>query len=362
MEWYTITPLDVLLFRDAKPFSPGERAWASSLFPPNGHAIAGAIQGLLQREQDFHLIGPFLCYQETLYFPIPLAYSQTVPLVPLAWDHTHPLYGVLQTNPEQCQPLVRASWASPPGRGRKQDYFQYLPFPVIWEYLKTGQIPPRQWQGVEAGQTQPWQGETRSHNTIDRGGRSVLDADGYFVENAIRLNPGWSLAIALEGQFNLPQGSILRLGGEGHRAILAPCPPLGDQWNGLQQVSVGNQGRSQKSLAYLVTPGVFERRHHGTALCQAYPWEWYFAYPAKANQKVGPLVSFATDKPLAISCRMRYGDNQSIPAPQVFAAPPGTVYYLEHPAPLFQERLDAPNHVRRWRKLGYSQLFWLPFG
>lgn len=30
MFWYTLTPLDVLLLRDAKPFTPGERAWAGS--------------------------------------------------------------------------------------------------------------------------------------------------------------------------------------------------------------------------------------------------------------------------------------------------------------------------------------------
>jgi CRISPR/Cas system CMR-associated protein Cmr3 (group 5 of RAMP superfamily) len=47
MYWYTLTPLDILLFRDAKPFTPGERAWAGSVFPPNGHAIAGAIRGVL---------------------------------------------------------------------------------------------------------------------------------------------------------------------------------------------------------------------------------------------------------------------------------------------------------------------------
>jgi hypothetical protein len=30
MYWYTLTPLDVILLRDAKPFTPGERAWAGS--------------------------------------------------------------------------------------------------------------------------------------------------------------------------------------------------------------------------------------------------------------------------------------------------------------------------------------------
>ncbi len=62
MYWYTLTPLDIWLFRDAKPFTPGERAWAGSVFPPNGHTIAGALRGLLQSHHDLTLCGPFLCH------------------------------------------------------------------------------------------------------------------------------------------------------------------------------------------------------------------------------------------------------------------------------------------------------------
>ena len=47
MNWYTITPLDVYVFKMLKPFTPGERAWAGSVFPPNGHTIAGALRKLL---------------------------------------------------------------------------------------------------------------------------------------------------------------------------------------------------------------------------------------------------------------------------------------------------------------------------
>lgn len=61
MHWYTLTPLDILLFRDAKPFSPAERAWSESVFPPNGHAIAGALRGLVGSREHWQLIGPFLC-------------------------------------------------------------------------------------------------------------------------------------------------------------------------------------------------------------------------------------------------------------------------------------------------------------
>ena len=48
----------------------------------------------------------------------------------------------------------------------------------------------------------------------------------------------------------------------------------------------------------------------------------------------------ATEKALAISGRISYTPadkaTQSIPAPQVFAAPAGSVYYLECPATFLQ--------------------------
>jgi CRISPR-associated protein Cmr3 len=320
----------------------------------------------------------------------------------VSWDENHHLHSLLESDPERAQPLVRASWAPSPssqGGAKETHYFQYLPYSVIKEYLVTGEILPSAWQRTEEDKTKPWTVETRSHNTIDRGTRTVRDADGYFVENAIRLEEGWSLAIAIECQQELPTRDILRLGGEGHRAILEHCPQLAEQWHDLQHLSQANfakakenykKGEDEKkkdleeaarTLAYLVTPGVFERwQREGRrgdmtdpnmgeelsasvqiATCQAYPWEWHFTHQAKKNQKLGPLVSFATDKPVAISCRMRHDQNNSIPAPQVFAAPAGSVYYLDRPEGLFQDKTDAPDRVQRWRKLGYSELLWLPY-
>jgi len=73
MCWYTLTPLDILLFRDAEVFTPGERAWSQSVFPPNGSVITITVAcGLGSAE--LQLIGPFITATETLYFPRPLGY------------------------------------------------------------------------------------------------------------------------------------------------------------------------------------------------------------------------------------------------------------------------------------------------
>lgn len=96
-------------------------------------------------------------------------------------------------------------------------------------------------------------------------------------------------------------------------------------------------------------------------MCRAWPWEWKLAHTVNSNQKAGNLVSVATDRAVPISCRLKSKENQSAPAPQVFAAPPGSMYYLNQPDQLFQDQSHAPEKVQRWRSLGYSELLWLSY-
>ncbi|MBU7584153.1 MAG: CRISPR-associated protein Cmr3 [Nostoc sp. TH1S01] len=371
MFWYTLTPLDLLLLRDAKPFTPGERAWAGSVFPPNGHAIAGALRGLFSQNRDFRLrlIGPFLCRQtesgNKLYLPRPLGFYKSTPLVPLEWNSDSYLQQALwdKTEPSPLVKLIEDEDGSSTSNSEKK-FRQYLPYEVVHKYLETGQIDKEDWL-VEGGsyEDQPWTVETRSHNSLEEGTRQVKAADGYFVENGIRLYAGWSLAIAIDQEINTP--TTLRLGGEGHRTILQRCNELDEQWANLQQQSQKNFKSGGKSIAYLVTPGVFERKDKdkGTekSLCRAFPWEWKLAHTVNKNQTPGDLVSVATDKAVLVSCRFRDKDeiNKSIPAPQVFAAPPGSLYYLNQPRSLFQE--NEQTKVNNWRKLGYSELLWINY-
>lgn len=367
MNWYTITPLDILLFRDAKPFTPGERAWASSTFPPNGHTIAGALRKLLGERINLQITGPFFCRNETLYFSRPIGFVGSTPLVPLDWDKNHHLKKQLLWEQEQPCPLVKPSHSTNEDEDQEAEnnnfkFREYLPLKVVEKYLEHGRIDKEEWLTKDETEIKPWLVETRSHNAIQEGTRQVKDADGYFVENAIRLKEGWSLAIGLNQAIETP--AIIQLGGEGHRAILQRIEALDNQWQKLQNLSQDNFSNGGKSIAYLVTPGVFERRDskdNRQSVCRAWPSEWKLAHAVNSNQAIGPLVSVSTASALPISCRIRDKDapEKSIPAPQVFAARPGSLYYLNQPEKLFQEETETK--VRVWRQLGYSELLWINY-
>ena len=374
MNWYKLTPLDILMLRDAKPFSPQERAWAGSIFPPNGHTIAGAFRGILGERKDFKIVGPFLCYQNTkntLYLPRPLGFVKSVPLVPLTWETESYIKNALWDKTQPC-PLVKPHNKKDDDdlvkdNGVETKFRQYLPYCVVKKYLETGKIDKNDWNIIkDSHEDKPWDEETRSHNNIEPGTKQVKVPDGYFVEKAIRLHQNWSFAIGINHEITTP--ATIRLGGEGHRVIVESCPELGEQWQELQKISDGNFKADTKSIAYLVTPGVFERPHHKynpeqrVNLCRPYPWEW--------KLKDGIFVSMSTDKAVPISCRIREKEDntKSIPAPQVFAAPPGSLYYLNKPQGLFQDNekvhkngTNEDNRVNNWRQLGYSEMLWIKY-
>ncbi len=366
--WYKISPVDILLFRDAKPFTPGERAWAAGGFPPSGHTIAGAVRGVIDRNLDLELIGPFLCYHDTLYFPRPLNFVNGDRLIPLAWHKQHPLLEQIIWDESQPNPLVMPPQPRTSSASVAQIYRQYLPVDTIESFLKTGNISresfgvPSQEAEDLSSEQQPWKTETRSHNSIDNYTKQVKASGSYFIENAVRLLPNWTIAIGLD--IDLPTPTVIRLGGEGHRAIVNKCPALDEQWNTISELSTTNFRSTKKALAYLITPGIFERKQNNRALCRSYPWEWKLAHTNNPNQTKGNLVSVATEKAIPISGRIRDSENNSsIPAPQMFAAPAGSVYYLNQPQALFGavEDTKAAKGVRELQSLGYSKLLWAKY-
>ncbi|MBR8829384.1 MAG: CRISPR-associated protein Cmr3 [Gomphosphaeria aponina SAG 52.96 = DSM 107014] len=358
MYWYTITPLDVLMFRDAKPFTPGERAWAGSVFPPHGHTIAGGLRGLLGQKTELNLKGPFFCYYENetpkIYLPRPLNFVGEKILIPLPWNKELALNQAMwDENKPAPLGTIKTNKEDEDDEEETPKLRRYLPYSVVKEYLTKSSIGKEDWKVKNPGEDKPWKIETRSHNSIEEGTKKVKDADGYFVENCIRMLPGWSLALGVDQEITTPV--TFRLGGEGHRVILNRVSSLDEQWNDLVELSSENFKAKEKAIAYLVTPGIFERLDGGKqAKCKPWPWEWKI--------KEGNLVSVVSDRAVPLSCRIRDAQKStSIPAPQVFAAPPGSVYYLEKPQELFQNSAGASEKSQRWQQLGYGELLWIKY-
>ncbi len=383
MYWYKLTPLDVLMFRDAKPFSPQERAWAGSVFPPNNHAIAGALRSSLGINGNIKMKGTLLCCDENLYFPRPFNYVNQNRLEPIEWlDDKHPSKQMLWDKSKPV-PLVlsdRANNDPDEDKHKKAEYRQFLPSDVVLKLLNNETLIDKDWLVNQAKEKKdkPWIVETRSHNTLQDGTRTVKESDGYFVENAVRMIDGWGLAIAVDKKTdaklnNLQKPLVMRLGGEGHRVLMERCHAFDNQWDKLQKVSFNNFNTGGRSLAYMVTNGVFERMtDRGTpknakyqrSLCRPYPWEWELADPDSGSSDRNVLVSVATDKPVPISCRFRDKDTgESVPAPQVFAAPAGSVYYLERPTELWQNTKEQGDKksLKVWHDLGYAEMLWIKY-
>lgn len=142
MYWYKINPLDILLLRDAKPFTPGERAWAGSIFPPHGHTLAGAIRSLLPRVQTVTLTGPLFCFNQALYFPRPLGFVGKNPLLPLPWHPADsPLKSQMLWDKTQPAPLAPLEPVSPADKKREEKHFRsWLPTEVMAKYLAQGKL------------------------------------------------------------------------------------------------------------------------------------------------------------------------------------------------------------------------------
>ncbi len=105
LHWYSLDPLDVLLLREAKPFSPADGSWAKGLFPPMPITVFQALRSALpeQAGQERHLefLGPFLLQETTdgtvLWLPTP---KDLLAVFPRLWlDFWMKWYRVVQNQP-----------------------------------------------------------------------------------------------------------------------------------------------------------------------------------------------------------------------------------------------------------------------
>jgi CRISPR-associated protein Cmr3 len=361
MYWYSIEPLDVLLFREAKPFSPSEGSWAKGQFPPLPitvfQSLRSALEQYQQKNRDLEFLGSFLLDQDdNLWLPTPkdlLAVSKRRINEEAGGDDLDE-----KTNDwhriERLQPI-------------EEKVRKYIPFdsdelkPMVTPSIKPDEFicgRPQPWIKADAliqylqGETltnsknfheDPWNVQILPHIRMQSGTRQVRDEEGYFTEVAIRLRSGWRLVAAISAKL---EQMVVRLGGEGHRALISSLPDF-QPWRNL---ATYEQPKDGSNFAYLLTPGIAEKQ---PALYGVYPINW--------QENLSGCVS---DRPLlwggVSTIQRKEQDKEFALLPQRAFVPPGTVYLFDKIPPQtdYLLPLTGGNWLTTFKQLNYGKLLW----
>ncbi len=237
-----IQPMDVLLFRDGRPFSAGSDHHAESMFPPYPSVIQGAIRSYqlarlgvdLHNRADIenvvgkpntygslHLRGPFLAKKDsqgkiTRYFPQPADAQKVSRGVIKQADKPRILPANVGTN--SPTPML-IGWNDPPQKGESG---LWLTEESLYQYLDG-----------KAVKTIP---ETDLFITENRFGIGTNSTTGTTLQGAlyevsfVRLQQSVGLLVEMEGDGydTWDQTGVLQLGGESRSATyeVVTLPPL----------------------------------------------------------------------------------------------------------------------------------------
>ncbi|GEM_PF-705799 len=236
----TITPADVLFFRDSKPFSRGSEHFTRSLFPPLPQTLYGALRtrameglgcdyeafaqgslicgntahleksggietqkkelGTVETPGEFTLKGPFLVKDGSVFLKLPADVKKiedrSIILNPFSWNKC----GIESDNDsiaayahgKDPEPLLEAAG--------------YISLATMTEYLK-GKAPQEiiPLSAVYTHEMRTGIGITSELNATEEG---LLYTIGF-----IRLCEGWSLGASVEHLSSLPSSGLIKFGG-----------------------------------------------------------------------------------------------------------------------------------------------------
>ena len=391
MKWYKLTPLDVLLFRESKPFSPGEASWAKGIFPPLPSTVFQALRTALpiynpkHPIRDLNFLGPFLMdSSQTLWLPTPKdllavgtkregedeteddkfkdsanTWSGITRLVPSnsleTWKHLENSQSVSAMVP----PLLESKEFI---CGRPKPWIKAT---ALCKYL----------QGENSFETNdfeddPWEVQVLPHIDMQEGTRQVKVESGYFTEVATRIKPGWHFVAAFgkkqteneESQQDNStelQQTVIRLGGEGHRALVTPIDTP-EEWESLGSYE---QQNNESCFAYLLTPGLAEAET-GEPIYGVYPQTWQENLAGCVSDRPlmwGGISNIQRRLPTSEPKRAtEKGEVEFSLLPQRAFVPAGTVYLFENGLP--NEKQLIPTVDSSWattfQMLNYGKLLW----
>jgi CRISPR-associated protein Cmr3 len=377
LNWYAIEPLDVLLFRESKPFSPGEGSWAKGIFPPLPSTVFQALRSALpyfgdrqeNKNRNLEFLGAFLMdTNNNIWFPTPKDliavgkkpegeeeteddldnqtsdWHRTLRLQPAeylqqdGWSH-------LCFDSDKLSPMV-----APTGELKANEFIcrpeAWIRLDILIKYLEGESISNSNNEGKANFQADPWSVQVLPHIHMESETRQVKDAEGYFTEVAIRMSPGWRLVAGISSSIDM---TAVRLGGEGHHAIVTSIEDK--KIASLKQLIADfSQPSSEKTFAYLLTPGLAEIE---PTVYGVYPSGWHDC-----------LAGCVSDRPLlwggVSTIKRKHGEKAEFGLlPQRAFVPPGTVYRFNN-RPSTVNLL--PEHGGTWlttfQKLNYGKLLW----
>lgn len=407
MYWYAIEPLDVLLFREAKPFSPGDGSWAKGQFPPSPNTVFQALRSTLptvtkNKERNLQFLGCFLLdNNDNLYLPTPKDLiavgiksnndddkEENQPEDDYdnqedTWHHTDRLISVstysedendsnlskeeLEKERQKWEHLCFDSSALPPMVAPKLNEGEFICRPqswIKWNALKTylkGEKPDNPKDFI----ADPWDVQILPHTHMKTGSRQVRDDDGYFTEVAIRLKPQWRLVVCFSADI---ETTVIRLGGEGHRALVTPLTNFNHGKELKEHITKGKEllqnPESKVKSAYLLTPGLAEIE---PSLYGVYPLAWHNLLKGCVSDRPLLYGGVSTIK-RQVSITKEKGDNEFALLPQRAYVPAGTVYlFKEKLSNLDKEKLfnseqllptSGGDWLKTLKQLNYGKLLW----
>ncbi len=379
MNWYAIEPLDVLLFREAKPFVPGEGSWAKGQFPPMPVTVFQALRSLLDfygsnkkdKQRNLKFIGPFLMDdKQQLWLPTPkdlLAIktkpetSEETPEDDLDeeidnWDRTLCFQPMTREAMEQfgfdrdkLPPMVTPNINQNEFIGRLHSW---ISAEALSKYLRGETLTKDEKQ--KYFHPDPWSVQIMPHIHLKSGERQVQEEEGYFTEVAVRLHSGWKLVAGMSHEFKKTE--VVRLGGEGHRALVSPLPDF-KQWQPLESFTERKKDSNKDSyFAYLLTPGLAEKK---TAVYGVYPKNWQGLLSGCASERALLWGGVSNIQRRIINSSDK-GDTEFALLPQRAFVPPGTVYIFNENLPEDERLLPSAggSWLETFRQLNYGKLLW----
>ncbi|HWQ41726.1 MAG TPA: type III-B CRISPR module-associated Cmr3 family protein [Desulfosporosinus sp.] len=307
-----LNALDTLFFRDAKPFSMGEDAWANGIFPPPLSVVYGALRAVYLSEhigelehangdldQTLRLKINFFAYHGggKYYYPCPLDIVEKKERKNK--NKAEYLMLKLDEKPDVCCSSLYAIDVPMVLQSQEQvkDALGLIDEISLNEYLERNSVPKGLLHVDTFLKDEPKVG-------IGRDDRTKTSDDGMLYRVGMKRMHQLSFAVGYEGVDI--SGNLMKLGGEGKSVSMSLLE---------HEPSVRNQKNYSKNFfkLYMATPAIFKEGWH----------------PSPEKIPGAKLVAAVVGKPLSIGGFDMKPKNGRRPSPKPIrrAVPAGSVYY-----------------------------------